>query len=136
MVTVYMFFYPYCTFVWWELHLVQEEEQRLRKVALNISKDVKKFWTKIEKLVKCFIKLISFDCWHNFHDCPLKSFISSFVVFLGSLQASNGTRWEEEKGTGQTAWVSFRSNWEVVFFYLFLFSFAITSSPLDSDILF
>ncbi|KAJ3680699.1 hypothetical protein LUZ60_016977 [Juncus effusus] len=27
------------------------EEQRLRKVALNISKDVKKFWTKIEKLV-------------------------------------------------------------------------------------
>ncbi|XP_052172511.1 protein PHOTOPERIOD-INDEPENDENT EARLY FLOWERING 1 isoform X2 [Diospyros lotus] len=30
---------------------VKEEEQRLRKVALNISKDVKKFWTKIEKLV-------------------------------------------------------------------------------------
>jgi len=29
----------------------QEEEQRLRKVALNISKDVKKFWMKIEKLV-------------------------------------------------------------------------------------
>ncbi|XP_047310658.1 protein PHOTOPERIOD-INDEPENDENT EARLY FLOWERING 1 [Impatiens glandulifera] len=29
----------------------KEEEQRLRKVALNISKDVKKFWTKIEKLV-------------------------------------------------------------------------------------
>ena len=28
----------------------QEEEQRLRKVALNISKDVKKFWMKIEKL--------------------------------------------------------------------------------------
>lgn len=28
----------------------QEEEQRMRKVALNISKDVKKFWTKIEKL--------------------------------------------------------------------------------------
>ncbi|XP_078160995.1 SNF2 domain-containing protein / helicase domain-containing protein isoform X3 [Carex rostrata] len=30
---------------------LKEEEQRLRKVALNISKDVKKFWTKIEKLV-------------------------------------------------------------------------------------
>jgi E1A-binding protein p400 len=28
----------------------QEEEQRLKKVALNISKDVKKFWLKIEKL--------------------------------------------------------------------------------------
>lgn len=31
-------------------HCDQEEEQRLRKVALNISKDVKKFWMKIEKL--------------------------------------------------------------------------------------
>ncbi|KAI3944275.1 hypothetical protein MKW98_016505 [Papaver atlanticum] len=31
--------------------VIQEEEQKLRKVALNISKDVKKFWTKIEKLV-------------------------------------------------------------------------------------
>ncbi|KAM7270265.1 hypothetical protein ACFE04_029479 [Oxalis oulophora] len=30
---------------------LKEEEQRLRKVALNISKDVKKFWIKIEKLV-------------------------------------------------------------------------------------
>ncbi|KAA8546716.1 hypothetical protein F0562_003147 [Nyssa sinensis] len=30
---------------------VKEEEQRLRKVALYISKDVKKFWMKIEKLV-------------------------------------------------------------------------------------
>lgn len=30
---------------------LKEEEQRLRKVALNISKDVKKFWLKIEKLV-------------------------------------------------------------------------------------
>lgn len=30
---------------------VKEEEQRLRKVALNISKDIKKFWLKIEKLV-------------------------------------------------------------------------------------
>ncbi|TYI71171.1 hypothetical protein E1A91_D08G275600v1 [Gossypium mustelinum] len=30
---------------------LKEEEQRLRKVALNISKDVKKFWMKIEKLV-------------------------------------------------------------------------------------
>ncbi|KAA8518825.1 hypothetical protein F0562_016401 [Nyssa sinensis] len=30
---------------------VKEEEQRLRKVALCISKDVKKFWMKIEKLV-------------------------------------------------------------------------------------
>lgn len=30
---------------------VKEEEQRLRKVALGISKDVKKFWIKIEKLV-------------------------------------------------------------------------------------
>ncbi|XP_020085595.1 protein PHOTOPERIOD-INDEPENDENT EARLY FLOWERING 1-like isoform X2 [Ananas comosus] len=29
----------------------KEEEQRLRKVASNISKDVKKFWIKIEKLV-------------------------------------------------------------------------------------
>lgn len=30
---------------------MKEEEQRIRKVALNISKDVRKFWTKIEKLV-------------------------------------------------------------------------------------
>ncbi|KAJ9153312.1 hypothetical protein P3X46_026762 [Hevea brasiliensis] len=30
---------------------LKEGEQRLRKVALNISKDVKKFWIKIEKLV-------------------------------------------------------------------------------------
>lgn len=30
---------------------VKEEEQRLRKVALSITKDVKKFWVKIEKLV-------------------------------------------------------------------------------------
>lgn len=30
---------------------LKEEELRLKKVALNISKDVKKFWTKIEKLV-------------------------------------------------------------------------------------
>ncbi|MQL86426.1 hypothetical protein Taro_018949 [Colocasia esculenta] len=30
---------------------LKEEEQRLRKLALNISKDVKKFWVKIEKLV-------------------------------------------------------------------------------------
>ncbi|KAH7651995.1 DNA helicase protein [Dioscorea alata] len=30
---------------------VKEEEQRMRKVAANISKDVKKFWMKIEKLV-------------------------------------------------------------------------------------
>ncbi|CAI9097423.1 OLC1v1033851C2 [Oldenlandia corymbosa var. corymbosa] len=30
---------------------VKEEEHRLRKVALNICKDVKKFWLKIEKLV-------------------------------------------------------------------------------------
>ncbi|XP_076901176.1 protein PHOTOPERIOD-INDEPENDENT EARLY FLOWERING 1-like [Bidens hawaiensis] len=30
---------------------VKEEELRMKKVALNISKDVKKFWTKIEKLV-------------------------------------------------------------------------------------
>ncbi|KAG8071924.1 hypothetical protein GUJ93_ZPchr0006g41460 [Zizania palustris] len=30
---------------------MKEEELRLKKVALNISKDVKKFWTKIEKLV-------------------------------------------------------------------------------------
>ncbi|XP_068641321.1 protein PHOTOPERIOD-INDEPENDENT EARLY FLOWERING 1-like [Aristolochia californica] len=30
---------------------IKEEEQRLKKVALGISKDVKKFWMKIEKLV-------------------------------------------------------------------------------------
>ncbi|XP_019092213.1 PREDICTED: protein PHOTOPERIOD-INDEPENDENT EARLY FLOWERING 1-like [Camelina sativa] len=30
---------------------LKEEEQRLRKVALNISKDMKKFWMKVEKLV-------------------------------------------------------------------------------------
>ncbi|CAI0375705.1 unnamed protein product [Linum tenue] len=30
---------------------LKEEEHRMRKVALNISKDVKKFWIKIEKLV-------------------------------------------------------------------------------------
>lgn len=62
------------------------------------------------------------------------SFISSFIVFLGSLQASNGTWWEKEKGTWQTAWVSFRANWEVVSFYFCWYSFAITSSLLGSDI--
>ncbi|XWS65228.1 hypothetical protein CRYUN_Cryun05aG0074300 [Craigia yunnanensis] len=30
---------------------LKEEEQRLRKIALNISEGVKKFWMKIEKLV-------------------------------------------------------------------------------------
>ncbi|XP_050371450.1 protein PHOTOPERIOD-INDEPENDENT EARLY FLOWERING 1 isoform X2 [Argentina anserina] len=30
---------------------MKEEEQRMKKVALNMSKDVKKFWLKIEKLV-------------------------------------------------------------------------------------
>ncbi|CAN6689036.1 unnamed protein product [Malus baccata var. baccata] len=30
---------------------LKEEEQRLKKIAVNISKDVKKFWLKIEKLV-------------------------------------------------------------------------------------
>ncbi|OMO50188.1 SNF2-related protein [Corchorus capsularis] len=30
---------------------LKEEEHRMRKIALNISKDVKKFWMKIEKLV-------------------------------------------------------------------------------------
>jgi E1A-binding protein p400 len=30
---------------------LKEEEQRMKKVALNITKDVKKFWLKIEKLV-------------------------------------------------------------------------------------
>ena len=32
----------------------QEEEQRIRRLASNIAKDVKKFWTKIEKLVQVF----------------------------------------------------------------------------------
>ncbi|MFS7990000.1 putative DNA helicase chromatin remodeler HSA family [Helianthus anomalus] len=32
----------------------KEEELRMKKVALNISKDVKKFWTKIEKLASHF----------------------------------------------------------------------------------
>ncbi|XP_023642511.1 protein PHOTOPERIOD-INDEPENDENT EARLY FLOWERING 1 isoform X1 [Capsella rubella] len=30
---------------------LKEEEQRLKKLALNISKDMKKFWMKVEKLV-------------------------------------------------------------------------------------
>lgn len=69
----------------------QEEEQRLRKVALNISKDIKKFWLKIEKLVihflENFLKQLVFslqvilrfdrDCSHVFH-------------ISGSLQASVG----------------------------------------------
>ncbi|KAH7554286.1 hypothetical protein JRO89_XS12G0155400 [Xanthoceras sorbifolium] len=38
----------------------QEEEQRLRKVALNISKDVKKFWMKIEKLASSSILRIRY----------------------------------------------------------------------------
>lgn len=61
--------------MWWKLHLVQEEEQRLRKVALNISKDVKKFWTKIEKLVIFFFSIDLFAgivfvisiWWSSFH---------------------------------------------------------------------
>lgn len=31
--------------------VVQEEEQRMRRVASNIAKDVKKFWLKVDKLV-------------------------------------------------------------------------------------
>ncbi|KAJ7539803.1 hypothetical protein O6H91_11G109200 [Diphasiastrum complanatum] len=34
-----------------ELKRQKEEEQRLRRIASNIAKDVKKFWTKVEKLV-------------------------------------------------------------------------------------
>lgn len=30
----------------------QEEEQRMRRVASNIAKDVKKFWLKVDKLVR------------------------------------------------------------------------------------
>jgi hypothetical protein len=33
---------------------LQEKEHRMKKVALNISKDVKKFWLKIEKLASSF----------------------------------------------------------------------------------
>lgn len=44
-----LFFGIYC------LSEFQEEEQKLRKVALNISKDVKKFWVKIEKLVSLLL---------------------------------------------------------------------------------
>ncbi|AQK73658.1 Protein PHOTOPERIOD-INDEPENDENT EARLY FLOWERING 1 [Zea mays] len=33
----------------------KEEEHRMRKVAVNISKDVKKFWIKIEKLASSFL---------------------------------------------------------------------------------
>ncbi|XP_021749015.1 protein PHOTOPERIOD-INDEPENDENT EARLY FLOWERING 1-like isoform X1 [Chenopodium quinoa] len=40
---------------------MKEEEQRMRKVALNISKDVKKFWTKIEKLVH-YKHQLELDC--------------------------------------------------------------------------
>lgn len=51
-----------CVFLWMLMsafHCDQEEEQRLRKVALNISKDVKKFWIKIEKLVSLSILIWS-----------------------------------------------------------------------------
>ncbi|KAK6941913.1 SNF2, N-terminal [Dillenia turbinata] len=34
---------------------LKEEEHRMRKVALNISKDVKKFWLKIEKLASSVV---------------------------------------------------------------------------------
>jgi len=76
-------------------HWNQEEEQRLRKVAVNISKDVKKFWVKIEKLVN-----LSRMVWSstNFY----VSFFSmklSKTVSPGALQASDGAWWEEEKGT-------------------------------------
>ncbi|KAI7733700.1 hypothetical protein M8C21_018678, partial [Ambrosia artemisiifolia] len=37
---------------------VKEEELRMKKVALNISKDVKKFWTKIEKLASHICNLV------------------------------------------------------------------------------
>ena len=37
------------------IFFLQEEEHRMRKVAANISKDVKKFWIKIEKLASSFI---------------------------------------------------------------------------------
>lgn len=56
-------------FLKWEYCVLQEEEQRLRKVALNISKDVKKFWIKVEKLVILSFVLslvLELKVWHNF----------------------------------------------------------------------
>jgi hypothetical protein len=32
--------------------MIQEEEQRMRRVASGFAKEVKKFWMKVDKLVK------------------------------------------------------------------------------------
>lgn len=65
----------------------QEEEQRLRKVALNISKDVKKFWMKIEKLASHNTLIF----YKSFQFLNIKNLISPFYfVIPGALQASNG----------------------------------------------
>lgn len=76
--TKYCLHYDYC----------QEEEQRLRKVALNISKDVKKFWLKIEKLaspLRIWVLIIS-------HTCDISNLSSQNIVVPGSVQASARTR--------------------------------------------
>lgn len=68
--------------------MTQEEEQRLRKVALNISKDVKKFWLKIEKLaslLRIWVLVISP------YTCDISKPSSQNIVVPGSVQASART---------------------------------------------
>ena len=59
----------------------------MKKVALNISKDVKKFWIKIEKLVSHICNLVyeGFVLHYNF-DTYL--FSIKYHVILGVVQAS------------------------------------------------
>lgn len=65
----------------------------MRKVALNISKDMKKFWMKVEKLVILFISFpaLNFKVWHNFCVSETCSSVWS-AIFIGALQASAGTQ--------------------------------------------
>lgn len=59
----------------------QEEEQRTRRVASNIAKEVKKFWMKVEKLVSLFDTSLKRRHLHE-----------SSVVFLSGHSHSSSVR--------------------------------------------
>ena len=120
--------------LWWKLHLVQEEEHRLRKVALNISKDVKKFWTKIEKLVIFFFSIDLFAgivfgisiWWSSFHHLLLYQVLYKHQMELDEKKKKALDK-QLEFLLGQTE--------RLVPFNFFHLCFMETGSPLDFVVL-
>lgn len=64
----------------------QEEEQKLRKVALNISKDVKKFWTKIEKLASHLLNLLYNDLSSHYNLTKCLAIMEVQVLYKHQLE--------------------------------------------------